>query len=138
MRSATADLSSSFSLYSIFIHLSCIKLTILKNMVCKFNNLHTILYKVSISSYVFLPVDKPGGGAGLTLPLQRRLGDYPTFSWNGDSDVPVPTFVIEILDFRKATGRTPRVSNALPRRTYPCERTGKTSKELDERGAKVH
>ena len=61
-RSATADISSFFSLYSLFIHLSCILLTF------------------SISSYIVLPVDKPGGGAGLTLPRQRRLGDYPTFS----------------------------------------------------------
>ena len=60
----------------------------------------------SSSLSTVFPVDKSSGGAGLALPLQRRLGDYPTFSWNGDSDVPVPTFVIEILDFRKATGRT--------------------------------
>ena len=50
------------SLYSLFIHLSCILLTF------------------SISSYIVFPVDKSGGGAGLTLPRQRRLGDYPTFS----------------------------------------------------------
>ena len=61
-RSATADISSFFSLYSLFIHLSCILLTF------------------SISSYIVLPVDKSSGGAGLTLPLQRCLGDYPTFS----------------------------------------------------------
>ena len=77
--------------------------------------------------YIVLPVDKSSGGAGLTLPRQRRLGDYPTFSWNGDSAVPNPTSVIEILDFRKATGRTElRSSRAVPLLTNPLAYTKKT------------